>query len=196
MIDLKAKKIKNVFEIGSLRLSEDNREQRLREFALPAVSPDGKYVFCVSDQSLHRLKVMGDELIYEEGGARIASNARRVEISPDSKYVALPSGGGNEKGYVTHVYRVTKLTKPILKVKSGAYPQALSMDRTAGLIYTQDHQHELKTFNTRGLAQKSYDLFRNGSAHQFLVHPDGHRMLVLCTESIVAVKLPGASEDK
>ena len=57
-------------------------------------------------------------------------------------------------------------------------------------LYGQDHTHELLTFNTNGLVQKSYDLGRSGRTLDLLVHPDGYKVVVLTQPNIIVVNLP------
>jgi hypothetical protein len=65
-----------------------------------------------TDSGLHRFRINQADLIYEEAGPDIGTNARRIELSDDGAYVALVSGGGNTgRGYITNVYRVTDLTR-------------------------------------------------------------------------------------
>ena len=99
--------------------------------SLPVVTPDGNYLFTVGGiEQLQRFKIEGQELKYEGSSQRIATNGQAVEISPNSKYVSLPSGGGNSHDglkdhpkaprYSTFVYDVTDLNKPALTIAGGA----------------------------------------------------------------------------
>lgn len=132
----------------------------------------------------------GNRLSLLHKSKSIARNAAHIEISPDSKYVALPAGGGNGKGYTTYVYAINNLKKHVIEAEGGAYPRALGYDKKAGVLYGQDHTHELLTFNTNGLVQKSYDLGRNGRTLDLLVHPDGYKVVVLTQPNIIVVNLP------
>src|SRR6185295_17827538 len=113
----------------------------LSEFGMPTQTPDGNYLFCIGFECLHRFRISDNDLVYEEMGPRIGQNPQRIEISPDSKYVALPSGGGNYNvsdhpqigSYGTYVYRVSDLQMPIMSISSGAYPRALQFDKPGGL---------------------------------------------------------------
>jgi len=163
---------------------------RLSNFELAKVTPDGKYLIAESSASLHRFRIRRGALTYEQISECIASNPKRVEISDDSNYVAVPSGGGNGKGYTTYVYLVTDLHKRAIEIEGGAYPHALAFDKEAGLIYSHDSDIELKTFSAGGLLKKKYNLSRErGGTRQFLVHPDGHKLLVLY-EKLTLVELP------
>ena len=77
-----------------------------------------------------------------------------------------------------------------IEAEGGAYPQALAYDKKAGVLYGQNHSHELLTFNTNGLVQKSYDLVRNGTTLDLLVHPEGHKVVILAHPNIFVVNLP------
>ncbi len=168
----------------------------LSEFKHPTVTPDGGYLFCEGFECLHRFRITGTELVYEEIGARIGSNARDIEISPDSKYVAMPSGGGNgdisingepvKTGYTIFIYRTGDLSQPVSVLASGAYPEALAFDRAGGKLYTQNHDFQLIVFTPQGEQQKQYKLaaqnFGTNDVQQILPHPSGNRLLVLVND--------------
>ncbi|HEY0076095.1 MAG TPA: trypsin-like peptidase domain-containing protein [Abditibacteriaceae bacterium] len=179
----------------------------LFNFRLPSVTPDGRYFFCVSDESydgiygsLHRFRINQNELIYEEIGPTIGKNPQRIEVSDDSSYVAMPSGGGNtDRGYTTHVYAVTDLATPVVSLESGANPRALGFDRVASKIYAQDSTNQLVVFTPTGIKEKTYHLLKevkysalDVQTNQFLVHPLGNRVLVATGSQLIWVELPGA----
>ncbi len=189
---------------GPLKKSPDATP--LFNFRLPAVTPDGKYFFCVGDESyhdvfgsLHRFRINQNTLIYEEVGPTIGKNPQRIEVSDDSSYVSMPSGGGNtDRGYTTHVYAVGDLTKPVVSLESGAYPRALGFDRIGGRIYAQDFGNQLIVFTPTGLREKSYKVANGQDAetNQFLASPLGHRVLVSTGAQLLWVELPGAGESR
>ena len=125
--------------------------------------------------------------------------ARHVAGSPSAGqfgyYVALPSGGGNygQRPYSTNVYKVTDLTRPAIVVESGAYPQAIGFDINAGFLYAQNRDFPLIVFNSTGLKLKEYKLAPRGggSTQQFLVDPEGRKLLVLTEKSVDSIELPG-----
>ena len=124
--------------------------------------------------------------------SRIGSNPSRIEISSDSKYVALPSGGGNtRRGYITLVYRTADILDPVIKIEGGAYPRTLGFDKKARLIYAQNHSTALITFSTAGTKRKEYESKELGkSTKLFLVHPSGGNLLIMTEEKLSWAKLP------
>jgi hypothetical protein len=127
----------------------------LSQFLFPTLTPDGKFLFCVGFECLHRFRVVGQDLIYEEMGARIGSNPQRLEVSPDSQYVALPSGGGNtDRGYTTHIFRTGDLSAPAVSLTSGAYPRAVGFDKAAARLYTQNFDTQLLVFTPGGIENR------------------------------------------
>ena len=171
----------------------------LSEFGMPAVSPDGKFLFCVGFECLHRFGINGPDLTYEEMGPRIGQNPQRIEISPDSKYVALPSGGGNYNisdhpqvgSYGTYVYKVTDLLMPVITLASGSYPRTLAFDKEAGKLYAQNYERTVITFTPKGLKEKEYEIAPRGDdARQMLLYPGGHRLLVLTGNALHWVEFP------
>jgi len=96
------------------------------ELQFPSMSPDGKHLFVCSSERLHRFVIKGTSLMWEESGPRIGQNPQGIEVSIDSKYVALPSGGGNyaevghpNVGYGTYIYSVEDLKLPRIGIKTG-----------------------------------------------------------------------------
>ena len=165
-------------------------ERRFSRFSKPALSPDGKYLLCEDTATLVCFRFKGERLVFEARSKPIARNSRSIEISSDSSYVAIPAGGGNGKGYTTHVFEIDSLQDPVIEVQGGAYPQTLEFDKAAGLLYAQNSGSELLTINGDGRVRKSYDLRRNGSTLDLLVHPDGHKVLVMTETEIISVELP------
>lgn len=166
----------------------------LSEFGSPAISPDGQYFMCIGFECLHRMKIQGHNLIYEEMGARFGKG--RIEISPDSKYVAMPTGGGNRsivespklESYGTYVFRINDLQKPIAAVNSGSYPRALAYDKKRRMLYAQNYEHQLITCNVDGTLIKKYQLTRRGdSVKQFLTDPKGRFLLMMCDKNLLRV---------
>jgi hypothetical protein len=170
-------------------------------FGLMAVTPDGKYLFAAGPLGqLHRFRIDRDRLVHEQAGPTIGSNAQRIDVSPDSKYVCLPSGGGNARDlpghppigpYGTYVYPVSDLTKPAFGISQGPYPRAVAFDPKAGLVYSQNFDKELLVFSDKG--EKRYELQLGGRGNeprQLLAHPQGHRVLVLTGSKLYYVELP------
>jgi len=178
------------------QIKKNPRSVVLVNFGHVKMTPDGTYLFVESFECLHRFRVEGANLLYEEIGARIGSNVRTIEVSPDSRYVAMPSGGGNGSGYGTFIYRIGDLSQPAVTVAGGAYPQTLAFDKAAGLLYTQNHSKQLLVFTPGGLLQADYTFasasgMDNGTQH-IVAHPDGYRLLVLTGKDLFWVELPGA----
>lgn len=161
-----------------------------------AMTPDGKFLFSEGMEQLQRFRVHPDAIEYQESSERIAQNGRSIVISPDGYYVALPSGGGNynSKPYSTHIYKITDLSKPMITVQSGAYPQTLGFDMKAGLIYAQNFEYPLIVFLPSGLKQKEYKLgpAAGRSTNQFLAHPEGRKLFLLTDRRFSFVELPDA----
>jgi S1-C subfamily serine protease len=160
-----------------------------------AVTPDGKYLFMQGGfEDLKCFRISGTRISADQTSARIAQNGQSIAISPDSKYVSLPSGGGNYGAgtYTTFIYSVTNLSQPQIMVSSGAYPRAMGFDPIAGLIYTQNHDKQLLIYDPSGVRLKEFTLGPTGDVKQFLVHPDGRKVLVLTDRKLYFVRV-GAS---
>jgi hypothetical protein len=159
----------------------------------PVMSPDGKYVFARGLENIVRYSVEDDKLKYQETSPRIQQGAlgAGIQVSPDSKYVCLPSGGGNYGlGYATYVYAVANLKKAEFTVESGAHPQAIGFDPAGAWVYAQGGDKSLMLFSFTGVKKKEYKI---GDAHrikQFLPHPDGNKLLLFTESKLWAVEVP------
>ncbi len=161
-----------------------------------AVTPDGKYLFIQGGfEDLKSFRISGTRITADQTSARIAQNGQSIAISPDSKYVCLPSGGGNYGAgtYTTFIYSVTNLSQPQIMVTSGAYPRAMGFDPKAGLIYAQNHDKQLLIYDPSGVRLKEFNLGPTGEVKQFLVHPDGRKVLVLTDRKLYFVCVGASS---
>jgi S1-C subfamily serine protease len=168
-------------------------------FRHAAITPNGKYLFTQGGlEQLLRFKLDGADVKLEEMSPRIAANGQTIVVSPDSAYVALPSGGGNYQPlkdhpkvgpYSTYIYKVTDIKRAAKAISSGAYPRALAFDSKAGLFYAQNFQKQLIIFSQGGIKKKEYQL-GGGDPKQFLAHPQGRKLLLLTAQKLFYVELP------
>jgi predicted Zn finger-like uncharacterized protein len=158
----------------------------------PTVTPDGKFLLVGGGiEELKRIRIEGTKLIAEQSSTRIAQNGQRIDVSPDGKYVCLPSGGGNygAGNYSTFIYPVSDLLRPRLALASGAYPRAVGFDPKAGLIYAQNFGNQLIVFDPSGNKLKEFKLGPGGDVKQFQVHPEGRKLLVLTGAKLYYVQV-------
>jgi hypothetical protein len=160
-------------------------------FAHATVTPDGKYLFTQGGmEQLQRFRIDANGIELEESSPRIAQNGQTIVVSPDSKYVALPSGGGNGPNYTTHIYVVTDLRSPAFLVNSGAYPRAMGFDPQREWVYAQNAHKQLILFSNSGIKLKEYQLPGGGEVKQFLPLPEDGSVLVLTRSKLLRVALP------
>jgi len=155
-------------------------------FGMFAMTPDGKYLLTEGMGCIHRLRVEGKRLIWEENGPSIGSNPQSLVVSPDGRYVCLPSGGGNGNvpgegpmPYTTFVYAVGDLQKRVMVIRGGAYPHTLGFDVAARQLYSQNHDTQLIVFSPTGLKGKEYKIREAGDVHLILAHPAGKKVLIV-----------------
>jgi S1-C subfamily serine protease len=169
-------------------------------FAMPVVTPDGKYLFTMGGlEQLHRFKIDGLVLSHEEASQRIAQNGQGIAVSPDSKCVCLPSGGGNYNNlknhpsvspYSTYIYPTGNLNRPMFTINQGAYPRAVAFDAKNKKIYSQNHDHQFIIFNDSGRKLQEFKLAPRGDeTRQIVSHPDGNRALVLTSNNLFFVEV-------
>jgi hypothetical protein len=114
-----------------------------------------------------------------------------IEVSPDGKWVALPSGGGNygAGAYGTFIYSVTRLASPALTVRGGPYPRALGFDPKTGYVYSHNLTNQLILFTAKGVKLKEFRLGEAGEVKQFVAHPAGGSLLLLTQKKLFYVTL-------
>ncbi len=152
------------------------------------VTPNGTHVF-VGDRAMYHLKLNGKSLEYIGKSPSIASNPGGIYVSPDSQYVALPSGGGNDgvaglprSGYNTYLFETKNLKENTRSLPTGAYPRSIGWDAKNQWVYAQDFDYQLKVFNNQtGVLHSQHALSTRGNdGVRYTSHPDG-KGRVLCT---------------
>ncbi|HEV3446742.1 MAG TPA: trypsin-like peptidase domain-containing protein [Gemmataceae bacterium] len=170
-------------------------------FAGAVVSGDGKYLFTRGGTGqLHRFALKDSNLVFEESSQPILQgHEAEICLSPESRYVCLPSGDGNRRDlpdhprvadFSTYVYPVTNLKRPAYALTQGTEPEAVAFDPRAGYVYGQNLDHQLILFNLAGVKRREYSLTGKGGVRQFLVHPGGGRLLVYTGAKLLLVQLP------
>ena len=67
----------------------------------------------------------------------------------------------------------------------------MAFDRERGRLYASDQSHALRTFDSLGVAVKSYSLTKEGDRpRQVLAHPQGGRLLILSDGAFLWVEVP------
>ena len=177
-----------------------NEGKPIHQFAIPTlharITPDGKYYFAQGGiEQLTSFRIDGNKLVEHQTTERIAQNGQRICLSPDSKYVCLPSGGGHYgAGYSTFVYPVDNLAKAEFTIDSGAYPRLVGFDPAAKLVYAQNHDTQLIVFTNTAIRKADYKLTTlerlSSEPSQFVPHPDGKKLLVEMAGSLMFVEIP------
>jgi hypothetical protein len=178
----------------------DFRSSPFLGFQMPTMSPDGTYLFTVGAFGhLHRFRLQAGMLQLEASSERIGQNPSSIAVSPDSRLVCLPSGGGNStnvKGhpkvpaYSTYIYAVKTLDTPVLTITQGPYPRAVAFDAKTGKIYSQSGDKQLLVFSAQGARERELVLAGRGeNTWQILAHPEGGRVLVLTDQKLYSVPL-------
>jgi S1-C subfamily serine protease len=192
IIDLKTGKIVRQLRpanFGQQRLGFDNM----------VLSADGKRMFTTGLETICRFTVNGATLRFNEESPRlIQGRFEGLCISPDGQLVCAPSGGGNYNvdgerrgNYQTYVYKTNSLKHSVVTLEQGAYPTAVGFDKS-GMFYAQNHDHQLIVFDAAGIKLKEHKLTANrgGMVKQYLVHPEGRKLLILTEDG------PRGSESK
>jgi len=170
------------------RVKRHERSGGLRlEAAQAAVTPDGAWLLVAADGSLHRLKISGNDLAYEEAGPAFAHGGR-LEVSADSKYATialafghtLPPGAPRVDGNPILIFKIEDLQGPVITLVTKRGASAVAFDREARKLYTAEEGKLLVSFTPKGERAAVFDADpAAGSPRQFLVHPSGRRLFIL-----------------
>ncbi|HEY1379944.1 MAG TPA: serine protease [Gemmataceae bacterium] len=190
--------VRALLSVIDLKTGEIVKQYQAADFRKPLVgfdhlvlSADGRRLFTTSWEAVCRFAVSGPTVRFEEQSPRlIQGRFEGLCLSPDGQFVCAPCGGGNynvegeERGsYITYLYRADALKKSVLTLHQGAYPTAVGYDLPSGLLYGQNHESQLIVFTAKGIKLKEHNLLggrgAGGFVKQFLVHPDGRKLLVL-----------------
>lgn len=156
----------------------------------PVVAANGTLAFSEDGQTMIRFGIRANRVIPLDS-VHSGGNPRRIHVSPDSKYVARPAGGGNPglRGYSTAIYSTQTLAKPETVIDGGAYPTAVGFDPVAERIYTGSVDYPLIVATTGGVKRGEYKIGRE-TPLQYLAHPEGNKILIIATDQISYVELP------
>ncbi len=182
-------------ESGPLGSPGPNLPAEIRYYV---VSPDGKYLF-TGHSAIHRYRIEKTGIVYEQSTPAIASTIglSSLCVSPDGKYVCLPSYAGNLSGLPNHpvmaapgayVYSVTDLQRPVftLEVTNGV----IAFDPAASQIYGGS----LTIFQQAGIKLKEVKSDKIPEASmQIIVHPSGRKLLVV-GDAMAYVEIPELRE--
>jgi len=158
----------------------------------PVVSPDGATAFTEDGNTTIRFTIPKKGAPTPVDTIQSGSNPQRIHVSPDSKLVARPAGGGNPDlggNYATGVFSTGGLTKKECVLESGAYPMSVGFDPVAKKIYTQNHEVQLLVYNMGGVKKGEYKIGKE-APRQFLAHPSGNKVLLVAKDQISFVELP------
>jgi hypothetical protein len=173
---------------------------KVRGFANPVVSPDGKYLFAAGGlENMNRYGIVGGKAKFEQEGPRIAPGRVDIgiQVSPDSKFVSYPCYPGNPKtggrgqGNIA-VYPVQNIERPEVTLSSSGKPgtMAASSDPKSGKFYAFNiNSSSLLVSSSEGQMESTYGL-KIGRIKQMLVHPQGGRVLLLGESDFLLVELP------
>jgi hypothetical protein len=160
------------------------------EFGKPAVTQDGKYLMTMTGNGqLHRFKISGPAVTFEESGLPSNGQNLSIAVSPDGAFVCQSGSGKNgAQNFTTDVYAVTNFVQPTQSVSQEACPLAEAFDPKAGYVYCQQFD-SLLVFTKQGTKLRSYTT-EDGEVRQYLVHPDGGRLLVLTSSKLFHIGVP------
>ncbi len=191
--------------ILDLSKGEALREQHLSRCTGrgPAFTPDGKHFLIQHDDGeLHRYRLANNSLIFEEKSPKVCHLGEAVCVSPDSKYVCVPSNLGNyafpgfaHTNSTTYAFAVESLQRPAFAIPGDRQPRLVAFNPKAGHVYAQSDERMLLVFDMKGrrLGEQLLGTPRASIDHprQFLPHPDGDILLVRSEKHLFVVNVKG-----
>jgi hypothetical protein len=180
-------------KLGGVRVRTHPRSTVTGQIGSCAMTPDGSVVFLSIGGSLHRLRLQGGTLLYEEVGPPLAGGAR-IELSQESKWVAAVRQGGNNtlgetprpSSPVTYVFPVDDLQKPALTLLVSHDLQALGVDPATGTWIIASPLRVLIEIGPDGTKGREFPGSEAwGAPLQILFSPKGGSALVLSEREIV-----------
>lgn len=155
-------------------------------FDHPVVSGDGQYLFSADRERIFRFKLDGGAVRFADATPRINLNFAHFCISNDGDLICAPGSGGNNgaEPYLTYIYSSGSLKQHVLALSIGQSVNGIGFDVKSGLIYSHRFDKPLMIYNTRGQLLQTFGLDSSAPKGafvrvQFLVHPEGRRLLAL-----------------
>ena len=160
-----------------------------------SITRDGKYLLCLNKGAVHRFRIKGSTLRYEEAGPNFRSLGSTLMLSPDSLYAAVrvDEDGAQRPGHPkinrgVYIYPVTNLRKPVVTL-DGVGTAALCFDFPSRCLYAKYvGQSLIGRFGTNGTCQRSYSLHCFRSVTSGLTHPAGKKLLLVTSDRFLWVE--------
>lgn len=151
------------------------------------LTPDGKYYLAFnSRRHIVRYRVQGTVLSEDDRSDQRDYDAS-IQVSPDGKWL----------GVGRWVFRVDDLLEPLLPDGNGGRENVrpyLGFDPSAKLLFAHTDRHALVVCNLDGTKIKDYlPHLARGETRQFLVFPEGRKLLVRTQRQVFFVELPPES---
>ena len=127
-------------------------------------------------------------LTYEETGPALVTGPEG-QVVVGGKWVCLLHSKGNEGAapYSTNVYAADNLAKPVLTVTQGKGATAVAFAAGSGKVYSNNSAQTLVRYSAAGAKEQEYAL-DEGTTRQILVHPEGHKLLILTSARLYAAE--------
>ena len=182
VIDLKAGK--RIRQYQKLDLSDRVHAP----FGRAAMTPDGKSIFAEGFFGAGRYAVSGDSVKLEDSTEMLGGGVRgEFVISPDGEFIWVCAAGPNNAASM--VYPVKDLKRPALALRATSTNAVVfGFDLKASLVYGASWGSQLIVMDGEGAKLKEFSFLAPGQqlgpqSKQFLVHPEGKKLLILCQDA-------------
>ena len=173
---------------------KDNTWMRFSTWRWPLVTPDGRYLISKSGDYLHRFRINGTKLTYDQISVKLdcAMEDRLSGISPDSKYVAVV-------GWQNKILKVKDLRKVILKNDPGSLlgkSTRMAFDKVSGQVYVSSGNRQVLVVGRGGKRTKAIPVSHyDDHTQQILTEPAGGKMIVLTRKGLFRVELINGNQN-
>jgi len=151
---------------------------------VPAMSPDGKYVFVQSgDANFHRLRLQGNQLVYDASKPAAVKTQFHWAFSPDGKLMTMVHPGLASKVKNTEVYPIDNWNTPAYTLPIRM--KELTFDGAGGIFANTDKGESRYYPNPAKQADVFTPLPPTGTANRLFAPPQGPGVLIYLSSTQV-----------
>lgn len=169
----------NILRAGNEKLLAD------REYGSLTMTADGRNLY-FSSRRLHRLRLEGQNLIFETVGPDLgssSSSAVRIFLSGDGKWVGVPAG----QGHAALLFDTQRLDRDKLRAETGEYPSAMGFE-AKGSYFCAPTSKDMLVFDMKGNKLDQFKL-PAGEVRSLIMHPLESQFLLWCEDKLFVCSL-------
>ena len=179
--------LSQVYEEQSSRIKNPSKVSRAIGFGKSVLTRDGRFLVVI-EESLHRFRVEGAKLFYEEISPVIGADQQLASISGDSRYVlASVRNASKYKGQPPYAFDLKDFQQSPVGLTAPGSPD---VDPISQEVYAAGPEG-LLVISPEGVRRKAYPLNQSTDWSRCICHPAGRKVLVL-SRAVTFVELQGS----